>query len=133
MARATGSVSYTHLDVYKRQGAARARGISGAGCQRISLDLYGAANQKAAGGGAMSDMFLKGMIGFCFAFLLLIGVSALMERYAPERIWDKLFLPFQSRKKEEREKKEKKASRISRNAFMPEIARTSPLFAGRCV
>lgn len=77
----------------------------------------------------MSDMFLKGMIGFCFAFLLLIGVSALMERYAPERIWDKLFLPFQSRKKEEREKKEKKASRISGNAFMPEIARTSPLFA----
>ena len=80
----------------------------------------------------MSDMFLKGMIGFCFAFLLLIGVSALMERYAPERIWDKLFLPFQSRKKEERERKEKKASRISGNAFMPEIARTSPLFAGQC-
>lgn len=80
----------------------------------------------------MSDMFLKGMIGFCFAFLLLSGVSALMERYAPERIWDKLFLPFQSRKKEEREKKEKKASRISRNAFMPEIARTSPLLAGQC-
>ena len=62
----------------------------------------------------MSDMFLKGMIGFCFAFLLLIGVSALMERYAPERIWDKLFLPFQSRKKEEREKKKKKAQEKSK-------------------
>ncbi len=56
----------------------------------------------------MSDMFLKGMIGFCFAFLLLIGVSALMERYAPERIWDKLFLPFQSRKRRKGRRRRKK-------------------------